>query len=407
MYAILDIESNGGAYRKESVIEIAVYRFDGHEIIDQFSSLVNPEDKISSFVQKLTGITEKMVKTAPKFHEIAKRIVEITEDAVLMGHNVDFDYRMLRQSFHRLGYDFKMEVIDTIPLAKKLIPDEESYSLGKLSRSLGIPLTDRHRASGDARATVELFKILLAKDKEKEILQQQKENKTSNNLSKKIVELTEFLPAESGIIYFQNKNGEILYTDYSVNIYQTASKIFHSKLKKWDKLKFETTQIHYDFTGTELIAKIIMLQKTGKKTAALPFGLYWKNNKYIVEKTKNNLEPILYFKSFSQGSKVLTYVVENEYFQQSPDVLKDFLSLDKRNEIWISEGRTKGEKSFLILEKGKLTGYGFYDLHHQIQSMDKINKLKIEIQKTNKVILNELKLSLLRQNYEIKNLPTE
>ncbi|MCT3817503.1 DNA polymerase III subunit epsilon [Elizabethkingia anophelis] len=406
MYSIIDIESNGGAFKKESIIEIAIYRFDGHEIVDQFISLVNPEDVISPYVQKLTGITAKMVKTAPKFHEIAKRIVEITEGTVIVGHNVEFDYRMIRQSFHRLGYNYERETIDTIPLAKKLIPNEESYSLGKLSKSLGIPLTDRHRASGDARATLELFKILLAKDQEKEILKHQKESQVSNNLNKKIMALTEFLPAENGIIYFQNANGEILYTDYSSNIYQTATKIFHARTKKWDKLKAETTQIHYEFTGNELIAKLMMLQKTKKKTPSLPFGLYYKNEKYIIERTKGQTGDLLKFKSFSQGNKVKTFINEQERFQDNPTALKEFLSLDNRNEIWISEGRTKSEKSFLVLEKGKLTGYGFYELHHQIKSLNKINKLKIEIHAVNNMIYNELKLSLLRNNYEIKNLPT-
>ena len=406
MYSIIDIESNGGAFKKESIIEIAIYRFDGHEIVDQFISLVNPEDVISPYVQKLTGITAKMVKTAPKFHEIAKRIVEITEGSVIVGHNVEFDYRMIRQSFHRLGYNYERETIDTIPLAKKLIPNEESYSLGKLSKSLGIPLTDRHRASGDARATVELFKILLAKDQEKEILKHQKETQVSNNLNKKITALTEFLPAENGIIYFQNAKGDILYTDYSSNIYQTATKIFHARTKKWDKLKAETTQIHYEFTGNELIAKLMMLQKTKKKTPSLPFGLYYKNDKYIIERTKGQTGDLLKFKSFSQGNKVKTFINEQERFQDNPIALKEFLSLDNRNEIWISDGRTKSEKSFLVLEKGKLTGYGFYELHHQIKSLNKINKLKIEIHAVNNMIYNELKLSLLRNNYEIKNLPT-
>ncbi|AQX86574.1 3'-5' exonuclease [Elizabethkingia bruuniana] len=406
MYSIIDIESNGGAFKKESIIEIAIYRFDGHEIVDQFISLVNPEDVISPYVQKLTGITAKMVKTAPKFHEIAKRIVEITEGSVIVGHNVEFDYRMIRQSFHRLGYNYERETIDTIPLAKKLIPNEESYSLGKLSKSLGIPLTDRHRASGDARATVELFKILLAKDQEKEILKHQKETQVSNNLNKKIMTLTEFLPAENGIIYFQNAKGDILYTDYSSNIYQTATKIFHARTKKWDKLKAETTQIHYEFTGNELIAKLMMLQKAKKKTPSLPFGLYYKDDKYIIERTKGQTGDLLKFKSFSQGNKVKTFINEQERFQDNPIALKEFLSLDNRNEIWISDGRTKSEKSFLVLEKGKLTGYGFYELHHQIKSLNKINKLKIEIHAVNNMIYNELKLSLLRNNYEIKNLPT-
>lgn len=157
MYSIIDIESNGGKYREECIIDIAIFRFDGHQITDQFMSLVNPEAEITPYVQKLTGISSKMVKTAPKFHEIARRVVELTEGTTLVGHNIDFDYRMLRQSFKRLGYDYKINTLDTIPIAKRLIPEAESYSLGKLVKSLGIPLLDAHRAAGDARATVELF----------------------------------------------------------------------------------------------------------------------------------------------------------------------------------------------------------------------------------------------------------
>ena len=175
MYSVIDIESNGAAFRKENIIEIAIYRYDGHEIVDQFISLVNPQSEITPFVQKLTKITPKMVKTAPKFHEIAKRVVEITSSTTLVGHNIEFDYRMLRQEFKRLGYDFKINTLDTIPLAKKLIPEEPSYSLGKLVKSLGIPLTEHHRAGGDARATLDLFKLLIIKDKDSEIIQSQHE----------------------------------------------------------------------------------------------------------------------------------------------------------------------------------------------------------------------------------------
>ena len=104
MYSVIDIESNGAGFRKENIIEIAIYKYDGHEIVDQFITLVNPESEITPFVQRLTNISQKMVKSAPRFHEIAKRIVEITQNTTLVGHNIEFDYRMLRQEFKRLGY---------------------------------------------------------------------------------------------------------------------------------------------------------------------------------------------------------------------------------------------------------------------------------------------------------------
>ncbi|MGB2245781.1 MAG: PolC-type DNA polymerase III, partial [Flavobacteriaceae bacterium] len=107
MYAIVDVETTGGKYNEEGITEIAIYRFDGHQIVDQFSSLVNPLKEIQPFVQRLTGINSKMLKNAPKFFEIAKRIVEITEDAVLVAHNAEFDYRIIQTEFRRLGFDFE------------------------------------------------------------------------------------------------------------------------------------------------------------------------------------------------------------------------------------------------------------------------------------------------------------
>jgi DNA polymerase-3 subunit epsilon len=94
LYAILDIETTGGKFNEEGITEIAIYKYDGHDIVDQFISLINPERKIQDFVVKLTGINNKMLKNAPKFHEVAKRIIEITQDCILVAHNTIFDYRI-------------------------------------------------------------------------------------------------------------------------------------------------------------------------------------------------------------------------------------------------------------------------------------------------------------------------
>ena len=163
MYAIVDVETTGGKFNEEGITEIAIYRFDGNTIVDQFSSLINPLREIQPFVQRLTGINSKMLVNAPKFYEVAKRIVEITEGTVLVAHNAEFDYRIIRTEFKRLGFDFERQSLCTVDLAQKLIPDVPSYKLGKLVRSLGIPISDVHRAHGDAMATVELFKVLLGK----------------------------------------------------------------------------------------------------------------------------------------------------------------------------------------------------------------------------------------------------
>ena len=406
MYTVIDIESNGAPFRKESIIEIAIYRFDGHEITDQFISLVNPESDISSFVQKLTGITSKMVLTAPKFHEIAKRVVEITQDSILVGHNIDFDYRMLRQSFKRLGYEFTINTLDTIPLAKKLIPDEKSYSLSKLCKSIGIPLSEAHRASGDARATLDLFKLLMIKDQNNEIIQSQQEENHAKNYINKIQILTEDLPNERGILYFQNSEGKIIYSDVVEDLYKSAKKIFDSDKAKYKKLQDETEKISYELTGTDLIAKLMMQNKGIQKRQALTFGLFYRKNKFILEKIKKEQEekPLLRFKSFTQGLKAINYIKSKEELKDLAEFTQK-INLKGRNEIWFSSGRTLGEKSFLVLEKGKLIGFGFYELYHQIQSLDKIKKLMLPVPRFTQDLQNDLQLALLRNEYEVSTLP--
>lgn len=406
MYSIIDIESNGAGFRKECIIDIAIYRYDGQKIVDQFISLVNPESDITPFVQKLTGITPKMVKTAPKFHELAKRVVEITQNTTLVGHNIDFDYRMLRQSFSRLGYDFKINTLDTIPLAKKLIPDEVSYSLQKLVKSLGIPLSNAHRAEGDARATLELFKLLISKDTENEIIQKQHEESNAKNYINKIKELTQDLPNEKGFVYFQNGDGKIIFSDYVQDINKFSKKLFNSKSKKWEKIQLDSEQIRFELTGSDIIAKLILNSKGIKKREVFPFGLYFRNQKYIVE--KNNLnkteKPILRFKAFTQGTKAVQFIQLLEEWKD-PENLKARIDFRKRNELWLGTGRKLGEKLFIIIENGKPVSYGFYELFTQIQTMSKISKLKIELPLPVTDLINDLQLALLRSDFETLPLP--
>ncbi|WP_294292294.1 PolC-type DNA polymerase III [Chryseobacterium sp. sg2396] len=406
MYSIIDIESNGAGYRKECIIDIAIYRYDGQKIVDQFISLVNPESDITPFVQKLTNITPKMVKTAPKFHEIARRIVEITANTTLVGHNIDFDYRMLRQSFQRLGYEFKINTLDTIPLAKKLVPDEVSYSLGKLVKSLGIPLTNAHRAEGDARATLELFKLLIAKDTENEIIQKQHEETNAKTYINKIKILTQDLPNEKGFVYFQSEAGKIIFSDHVQDVNKFSKNVFNSKSKKWELIQREVEQINYELTGTDIIAKLILSSKGVKKKETLPFGLYYRNGKYQVEKNKlNKLEkPILKFRSFTQGSKAVQFIGRFEEYQNI-DQFKKKIDFKKRNELWLGQGRKLGEKLFLIIENGKVMSYGFYELFTQIQTLNKLNKLKIDLLYQSADMINELQLALLRGDFETLPLP--
>ena len=161
MYAIIDLETTGGSPAVEKITEVAIYIHDGEKLIDEFCTLINPEKKIPYYITNLTGISNAMVSDSPKFYEVAKKIIELTTGCIFVAHNVSFDYQFIRNEYKRLGYTYTRDKICTVQLSRKLIPGQSSYSLGKLCKALNIENTARHRASGDAVATMKLFEYLL------------------------------------------------------------------------------------------------------------------------------------------------------------------------------------------------------------------------------------------------------
>lgn len=165
MYAVVDIEATGGNHIKGKIIEIAIYIFDGEDIVDEYATLVNPGVKVDWYVTKLTGITNSMVKEAPSFKEVAETIAGYLKGKIFVAHDVDFDYKFLRTELKRVGIELNEPKVCTIKLSEKYLPNANSYSLGNLCEELDIPIpeADRHRAGGDALATTKLLKILLSK----------------------------------------------------------------------------------------------------------------------------------------------------------------------------------------------------------------------------------------------------
>ena len=346
MYTIIDLETTGGKFNEESIIEVAAYRFDGNSIKDQFISLVNPQRDIHPYVEKLTGISSKMVKTAPKFHEIAKRVVEITSDSILVAHNAQFDYRILQLEFKRLEYEFSMKSLCTVILSQELLPDQESYKLGRLSRSLGIPLKDRHRASGDALATVELFKILLEKDIEQNIIKKSIVEFPGESMNSLFKETIESLNNDVGVFYIYNKNKKLIYIDYSKDIKNKVVKLFTSK-------KFIPKYVQNNF-------KSIKVHKTGNISISVIKAL--NEIRTLKPKINNNIDPKLFYKI------------------DKPDViskLKDF--------IITFNGKNENDKSFIFFKNEKFTGYGYFDLFNNINTEQKLNSRLVEVDESVKV----------------------
>ncbi len=325
MYAILDIETTGGKFNEEGITEIAIYRFDGHQVIDQFISLVNPERPIDNYVVKLTGINNKMLRNAPKFYEIAKRIIEISKDAIIVAHNTTFDYRILRTEFKRLGFDFQRNTLCTVDLSKNLIPDQPSYSLGKLCKNLGIPVSNRHRASGDALATVQLFKLLMEKDVDKTILEQTTKYIDKRNIKKKKLKILESLPECQGVFYVHNEQGNIIFIGKGKNIRSQVNKLFLKDTNRAKNINKRVHSVSYEETGNQLFTRL----------------------KYYLE--LNRLKP------------------KYNIIRSLKGVFKNFAN---DNFIIIDKGRVPEENAVILVENNVVFGYGFTNLAYQEGNLD-------------------------------------
>ena len=346
MYTIVDLEATGGKFNEESIIEIAIYKFDGVSITDQFISLVNPEKEIHPYVEKLTGISSKMLKTAPRFHEIAKRVIEITSDSVLVAHNAQFDYRILQLEFKRLGFDFSMKSICTVILSQELLPEQESYKLGRLSRSLGIPIKDRHRASGDALATVELFKILLEKDVKQEIIRKSIVEFPGEKMDNIFKDVIDNLKENTGVFYIYNDKNELVYIDFSKDIKNKLIKLFTSKkfIPKYVQNNFKTIKVHP--TGNVHIAILKTLQEINS----------------LKPKINNNVDP-----------KIFSKISKPEIINEASDFVITF------------NGKKEADKSFILFMSGVIEGYGYFELFNNINSEKKINSRLVKVDSSKRV----------------------
>ena len=256
VYAVVDIETTGGRANRDKITEIAIIKHDGEKIIDSYETLINPERTIPYNITQITGINDEMVMDAPKFYEVAKKIVEMTEDAVFVAHNVRFDYTFLREEFRRLGYTFTRKQLCTVRLTRKTFPGLRSYSLGNLIRHFGIEVKQRHRAMADTKATVQLLEMALSENESKERVDEMvnlgiKESQLPANIS---LEKLHKLPEDCGVYYFHDANGNLVYIGKSINIKKRVMEHFAKKTRKAEVLQKSVHDISFEVTGSELVA---------------------------------------------------------------------------------------------------------------------------------------------------------
>ena len=420
MFAIIDIETCGGKFefRKGRITEICILKHDGLSVIEKFTSLVNPECNISTYFTGLTGITNEMVADAPRFHEIAPKILEMTEGCIFVAHNVGFDYGFIKEEFNSLGYKYKRETLCTVRLSRKLIPGRISYSLGHLCASLGIEIFGRHRAAGDAEATAILFDLLIQLKAQHP---QYKNMGVEEIMTRRIDKIKQYilnkLPEECGVYYFLNKTGEIIYIGKSNNIYHRAQGHFNSDIKKSKKMLNDLYNVDFVITGSELVALLLESEEIKKhkpkynrmrKSEEFSHCIdYFTDKKGILnfkivpfEESENAL---LSFNTYSSARERIDLWIDKYelclrycdltgedavcfnhqikkcngicagledikvYNSRANNILTDHL-FKQKNFVILDKGRNAGEYSIVLVENAHYKGYGYYDSFEQIAS---------------------------------------
>jgi DNA polymerase III subunit epsilon len=439
-FAIVDIETTGSYIGANSITEIAILRHNGKRVTDRFESLVNPDSTISPYVSRLTGITNEMVSKAPRFHELAKKIWDITEGAVFVAHSVNFDYSFIREEFKSFGADFKRKKLCTIRLSRKIFPGHSSYSLGTLCSTLGIDIQNRHRAMGDALATVKLFEMCMENDKDDSLRLILGKNSAEAILPPALKrEVFDSLPEKTGVYYFHDSKGKVIYVGKAVNIKKRIYSHFTSARSLKISFTSAIADITYQLCGSELIALLLesdeiqrlypLYNQTQKHDRGNYILCEYHDQRGIhnIRCTKNHktLAPLTTFRSFEAGRELVFKLIA-EYdlcpkfcgVQQSPSACYDYqmkkckgvcagkedineynnrvanaldsLGLQPQTKIIIGDGRTIDEKSIVLVEKGTYKGYGFTSITEKIDSLEKAQKVIMPFRHTGDVqrILN-------------------
>ncbi|MBX2927655.1 MAG: GIY-YIG nuclease family protein [Saprospiraceae bacterium] len=416
-YAIIDIETTGGRADLHKITEIAIILHDGVQILDTYETLINPESYIPYGITELTGITQEMVQGAPKFFEVARKIVEMTEGAVFVAHNAPFDYGFVREEFARLGYTFSRKQLCTVRLSRKAFPGLRSYGLDNLISVMGIEVKNRHRAMGDALATAELFRRIMAQNGGPEhalsmVKMGLKEARLPENFG---LDRLMALPEGCGVYYFHDERGDVLYVGKSQNIRKRIAEHFADKTEKTRKLRDMTHDITCELTGSELVALLLesfeikRLRPSvnrAQRQQNFPFVIHAHTDEagylsFTAEKTtipqRKNLNILSEHPALPAARSRLEWATEqfelcrrlsglqsgkgacfhyhlqrcrgacagkedaesyNERARQAMEALQtgfeeDFILLDR--------GRTPEERAVILVEKGNFAGYGYWD----------------------------------------------
>lgn len=438
MYAIVDIETTGGYAAANGITEISIHLFDGNAVTEKFETLINPRQPIPNYITAMTGISDKMVANAPAFEDVAEKIHSLLHDKIFIAHNVNFDYSFVKSHLKDAGYDLNSKKLCTVRLSRKIFPGFPSYSLGKLCRSLGITIHDRHRAGGDTAATVQVFQLLLQHDKEQHIQKSLQRNSKEWILPPNVPkEHFEKLPYSPGVYYFHNEKGKVVYVGKANNIRYRVNSHFSNNSESRQKQNFmqHVHAISYQTCGTELMACILESTEIKKRWPVFNssqrrwedvYGIfvYEDQNGYqrlAIDKNRKRLNPVYTFHYIVDGHAIIRKLIKDYnlcpklcFLQKDDDkcegineeycfgaceqlepageynerVKKACDSLRSQPSFAIIDKGINGDdQSCILVQEGKFYGMGYIPADAQIANVETIKEY-LSIYKENSYIRN-------------------
>ena len=259
-YAIVDIETTGGYASGNSITEIAILIHNGEQLIDRFETLIRPQHSIPLHIQALTGISDSLVASAPRFAAVAQQVFDLLQGRVFVAHNVNFDYSFIKHELQQAGYSYTAPKLCTVRISRKVRPGLPSYSLGKLCNALSIPISNRHRAGGDAEATATLFTKLLQWDQQDVIREMLRKSSGHQRLPANVsVNQLNNLPHCTGVYYFRDKANRVIYVGKALDIHNRVASHFsgHSPHAQRQHFLRDIHSIAHQPCGTELMALLL------------------------------------------------------------------------------------------------------------------------------------------------------
>lgn len=425
LYTIVDIETTG---RGNKITEISIFKYDGIQVIEEYTSLVNPEALIPPDITALTGIDDVMVADAPTFREIAHKVLDITAGCIFVAHSVNFDYNVIRNECKAIGLDFRRPKLCTVRLSRRLFPGLRSYGLGKLCQSRHIIIKDRHRARGDAEATVELFRQLLVADHSGTVIKEflKKSSKEATLPPHLSTQVFDDIPNAPGIYLFKDKKGKVIYVGKAKDLKKRVLGHFYTKSQKELNLCRETANIDYELSGSELIALLMEdaaikhyypKYNEAAKRKPVSYSIFsYEDRKGILHLAYNRersvVTPLLNFYSITECRQFLEALCmqfelcpkychlqegvahcshykidlchgvcrDDESVELYNNRVRKALehAIESANDVVIrQQGRHEDEEAFVLVKNGLYLGYGFIDRSEQIVHEDELENFII------------------------------